>query len=778
MALLRVAAEYLEEGLVLGRRVAWAYFRLPTVSYGFLSEGERQALLVDAAAALTGLGDAECHLLTVPRPRPVEAWLRELHHGAPGPAPGWGDYLERVRRHLGVEAFWSKEVFLGIRLGTRGACRGRPPRWRRGRPRPARVGEGELERWRARVGALGGFLAGGALRGEPAAVDDLRWLIERAFWRGIGEPPRRVPTGPWRGDALAALASAELHNSRHALRVRQGEATGQVAFLAACRFPPRLPFPGGEWLHHADTLPFPVETSLRFRVVPARQASADAGRKLAQASDQVRHIVGTSSEPPLALLAAAEQARRLEYELVRDGAPLIYGWPRFALAAPTRPELETRIEALLHAYRDLGIDLVRPSGDQLSLFLESLPGDRVRVRTYQQRQGVVTVAGSLFQAGPDLGDGVGPYIGVTTTAAPCPVRFDPLEAAQRNLPTAVTVTGQPGAGKTNLAGLLTYQLALRGARCLLVDPKNEATGLTRLPGLEAVRCLRIGTEDAGFLDPYALAGNPRAGALLAVDVIRLLLPAAAGDHETALVAACQDEAETARPCLLGAADRLLDVPEPEVRRLARTLRLYADFPLARLFFPAGPGPARLREQLTVLQIQGLSVPDAGVPRAERTLADRLAVAVLFLLVRLAQRLVDESRAPARAIVLDEAWTLTSTRQGRALVERLARTGRSRNTAVVLVTQSAADLLDETVTNNVSARFAFRSTHPEEVEAVLGLLGVDPSPEHVATLRGLGTGECLLADVDGRVGSVQVDLVLPELRAALDTTPRRLAEVGG
>ena len=89
---------------------------------------------------------------------------------------------------------------------------------------------------------------------------------------------------------------------------------------------------------------------------------------------------------------------------------------------------------------------------------------------------------------------------------------------------------------------------------------------------------------------------------------------------------------------------------------------------------------------------------------------------------------------------------------------------------MLVTQNAHDLLDERITNNLSAKFAFRSTEEQEINAVLKLLDVDPAAEHFARVRALRNGECLFRDTDGRVGTLKVELVMPELLEAFNTTP--------
>jgi hypothetical protein len=746
-------------GLLLTDDAAWAWFELPTVSYDFLSAGEREALLLGHALALAGLSGAECHLVIVPEAYEVSDWAAELDATTAAPASGWPHYLAALSEHVSSGAFRRRRVFLGVLLGHRTVHR-------RDRRTAETAGEPhDLARWNARVDPLWRGLASSALQAVRADAPTLRWLVRRAFWRGIAGP---APDGQ---DAPADLASSALRNGRRSVFLEQPTGAAHVAFLAAARFPDLMTHPGAEWLYHGDVLGFPVEGSVRFRLVPPHRASADAARKLAEASDQARHIAATSAELPLALLDTTQRARELEYAVTKEGVPLVYGWPRFAVTADTPEELDGRVRELTEAYRDLGIELVRPAGDQLSLFLETLPGDRVRVGAYEQRQALITLCGGMFTATTELGDAVGPYLGETTGRSRAPVFFDPLAAAQRNLPTAIAISGQPGAGKTHLAQLLLYQLSLRGGWGLIIDPKDEAAGLAGLPGLDDVNVVRIGADHAGMLDPYAVAEDAAHGALLAADILRMLIPGELNaEQEAVLLEACRKESSAKHPCLAGVVARLRRAG-PLAAQLAATLASVSQLPLANTCFGvAGQTPLVAAGRLTVLQMQGLNVPDAGTPTADYTLSDRLSVAVMYLVAVFAGRLADSSRAQAKAIVIDEAWALTASRQGRALIQRLARTGRSKNTAVVLVSQNAADFLGPEVQNNFSARFAFRSTAEQELHAVCRLLGIEQTGEHLQTLRTLRNGECVFADADGRVGTVQVELVLPELAAAFDTTP--------
>jgi hypothetical protein len=569
------------------------------------------------------------------------------------------------------------------------------------------------------------------------------------------------------------LAEGIVHNGGRHLRLDQDDAgSAALAALAFARFPDALAFPGGEWLATLDALPFPVDASVRFTVVPSREAAKHAARKLAEAADQARHIARTSSAIPLALAEAAERASGLEYALHKERTPLLYAWPRLLVAAPDTEALAARVVEVVEWYRDAGLDVVRPAGDQLALLVESIPGETVRTKAYEQRQAPITVAGAMATATSELGDRTGPYVGVTGGRTVTPVHFDPLAAAQENRPTAIAITGTSGAGKTTLSRLLGYQLALRGAWVTAVDPKGERGGLdTLVPG---ARTLTLGPEHAGLLNPFALANSPTEAVPVAVGAAQLILPGRLSfDQGAALMEATAAEADQAggAASLSGVAARLADWSTDAGRSIAQTLAISATLPMARLCF-APPGGAGLSPQgVNVLRIAGLRPPDAGSAPDDWTLDQRLSVGVLYLLAQAVLRLFEQtSPTQSKAVLLDEAWMLTATAQGRALIPALSRMGRSKNAAVLLISQNAGDLLGSETLNNCEQRFCFRATDDAEIGDVLRLLGVADTPAHRHTIRSLPTGACVYSDLAGRVGVLHVDLALPTLAAAFDTTP--------
>src|SRR5258708_16109443 len=63
--------------------------------------------------------DAEVHLRIAHRPYPAVEWATGLDATSDG-GPGWREYLEQIYQHVWAKDFWSKEIYLGVRLGQRG----------------------------------------------------------------------------------------------------------------------------------------------------------------------------------------------------------------------------------------------------------------------------------------------------------------------------------------------------------------------------------------------------------------------------------------------------------------------------------------------------------------------------------------------------------------------------------------------------------------------------------------------------------------------------------
>jgi hypothetical protein len=794
----RLAVRYFDDRILLTDTHAWAYYRVPTVSYEFTTAVERESLAAGVTVALAAIRmpDAEVHLRIAHRTYPAAEWATKLDATSDG-GPGWIDYLEEMYRQVWSKDFWTKEVYLGVRLGQRGmraqlsgglfaqlASSYRAGEQLLGLSDEA-VPAAEVSRWTEQAERLGRALASSAIAARHASSDEVAWLFRHVLaGTTTGPEPSAARRRTWGAGEIETLLEGQVHNGRTILRLEHPAGESWAAFLSFARFPDVMYFPDGEpWLHYADSLPFPVEASLRMRLIAPARASKDVSRRLAHARDMDAHIREAGAELPIALAEQIEAARLLEHGITKERLPFVYGWHRLMVTASAREMCVRRAEAVIEHYRDAGIDVVNSTGDQFSLLCESLPGDRVRLPSYLQRQPLYTVAGGMPTATVDLGDRVmpdagwiGPYVGETLGRARSVVHFDPLVAAARNRPTAVAITGEPGGGKTTLALLLMLQLALRGATVAVIDPKGDAESLAgwlSSRGRQA-RVVPLGTAAPGLLDPFSFGDDLAERRTMATETLRLLLPRMSEERESAMIQAVGAVAAGDQPSLGKVVLHLEQSKDPASVNLGAVLRSMSEMRLARLCFaPSGGQRIDAAGWTTVFTLAGLTLPDVAVKRDDYSYEQRLSVALLYLVSQFARRLLNgmDRRLP-KAIFLDEAWAITSTSQGAKLVPEVSRMGRSRNTALIMVSQNAGDLLNEQVTNCISSVFAFRSAERTEVASVLSLLGLEQSGEHQAALRGLGNGECIFRDLDGRAGRIAVDLISDDLRQCLDTNPTR------
>ena len=170
-----------------------------------------------------------------------------------------------------------------------------------------------------------------------------------------------------------------------------------------------------------------------------------------------------------------------------------------------------------------------------------------------------------------------------------------------------------------------------------------------------------------------------------------------------------------------------------------------------------------------IRTPGLALPDPGASRETYTRAERVSVATLALVAAKALRLVSTNRNRHKIVLLDEAWFLLASTQGRLLLNRLVRLARAMNATILLATQRLADLGD--LSELVGVYFIFGQDSIPEAERALALLGLDPEDPGLRTrLTEYRQGRCLMRDLEGRVGEVQFDVVFDDLLAALDTTP--------
>jgi hypothetical protein len=367
-----------------------------------------------------------------------------------------------------------------------------------------------------------------------------------------------------------------------------------------------------------------------------------------------------------------------------------------------------------------------------------------------------------------------------------PVLFDAGYGPRINRSGSLAGVGGLGAGKSYAIKVIAHAELARGGRVVVMDrtASGEYVEFARVaPGQTQV--VRL-SEDADIcLDPLVVfSGSERVR--YANGFLTLLCGSDPTDMDGATLA------EAVRTVAARPGSRLKEViaeleamgsPEPGSDRggqiaeraveLAWKLKNFAESDLARIAFGTGQ-PVDLYADFIVLWTPGLRLPDreqlVNEYLARQLLPEQVfSQAILYLVAAIARSVAFSDPSTFAAALFDEAWSLTSSPQGKALLLEGIRDGRKHNAAIWLLSQHPDDI-DPQLGELLGNRLVFRQASGA-AEKALRFLGVNPAPHWVELLEtGLAPGQCLYRDVRDRIGRIQVEAAIPELAAAFDTNP--------
>lgn len=789
---------------------------IPATPFEFLDENTRVSYARRFDSALTTLvpenRELNAHLVITSTPFNDQNWVEKLGEQAEkfDPSPYFGQMLGKMRNRVSSAHFREKKVYLALELGRRSEF-GKST----GFLSPLNniigsfgeavkisdplVNDKELNFWREKAKDIRHSLMNGNLKAIQVSANEIIALVQRPYWPGMDVPVvSHSDREQWGTGEISGIAVAEIENNRKYLKITQdtpeGEKVGYRATLCFSRFPDEMDFPDQEpWMHYASLLSSPVDLYSRFSIVPARKVRSDVDKKIKDAKDQMENASKSGNSIPIAIQEQLEVGQSLEYILERDRTPWVYGRHRLVVEAPTLDLLKERANGAIEHYKNLNIDVAWPSSDQLRLLMESQPADEVRVKSYYQRQSLSIISAGVpagtGSVGDDVtinGDGsrqgwIGPYIGYTTSRVVEPVFMSLHSAIARNNPPGCIITGSPGGGKSFAAFTITYLMALQNVWTIYIDPKADALPMVNLPGLGKPKVFDLQKGQAGILDPFKMADTLAEQRILATDIVELFIGnQLSAAQKTALDDAVWDVSEHPNPSLYKVVDRLLELQDDkDGRSVGTNLRMVRDLPFAKLCFDPDADSAKTMEilrpddGLTIITLLGLDFPNPN--SKSMTTPNRLAVGILYLLTQYTKKLMESlDKEHPKAVIIDEAWAITSTEQGARMIPSIARMGRSLNTALILVSQNAGDFLQggDNLTNNLAFRMAFRSRDQREIDDVLEFYGLEKNEDNREVIRTLRNGECLMRDVDGRIARTQIDGWNHEMKIAFETNPAK------
>ena len=575
-----------------------------------------------------------------------------------------------------------------------------------------------------------------------------------------------------------------IEESQRYLRLEHEDKESYVSYFTVNAIVGELDFPSSEIFYfQQQQFTFPVDTSMNVEIVENRKALTTVRNKKKELKDLDNHAYQAGSETSSNVVDALDSVDELETDLDQSKESMYKLNYVIRVSAPDLDELKRRCDEVKDFYDDLNVKLVRPAGDMLGLHSEFLPASKRYINDYVQYVKSDFLAGLGFGATQQLGETTGIYMGYSVDTGRN-VYLQPSLASQGVKGTvtnalASAFVGSLGGGKSFCNNLLVYYAVLFGGQALLLDPKSERGNWKEtLPEIAHeinIVNLTSDKDNAGLLDPFVIMKNVKDAESLAIDILTFLTGISSRDGEKfpVLRKAVRSVTQSDSRGLLHVIDELRREDTPISRNIAEHIDSFTDYDFAHLLFSDGTveNAISLDNQLNIIQVADLVLPDKDTTFEEYTTIELLSVSMLIVISTFALDFIHSDRSIFKIVDLDEAWAFLNVAQGETLSNKLVRAGRAMQAGVYFVTQSAYDVSKESLKNNIGLKFAFRSTDINEIKQTLEFFGIDKDDENnQKRLRDLENGQCLLQDLYGRVGVVQIHPVFEELLHAFDTRP--------
>ena len=575
-----------------------------------------------------------------------------------------------------------------------------------------------------------------------------------------------------------------IEESQRYLRLEHEDRESYVSYFTVNAIVGELDFPSSEIFYfQQQQFTFPVDTSMNVEIVENRKALTTVRNKKKELKDLDNHAYQAGSETSSNVVDALDSVDELETDLDQTKESMYKLSYVIRVSAPDLDELKRRCDEVKDFYDDLNVKLVRPAGDMLGLHSEFLPASKRYINDYVQYVKSDFLAGLGFGATQQLGETTGIYMGYSVDTGRN-VYLQPSLASQGVKGTvtnalASAFVGSLGGGKSFCNNLLVYYAVLFGGQAVILDPKAERGNWKEtLPEIAHeinIVNLTSDKDNAGLLDPFVIMKNVKDAESLAIDILTFLTGISSRDGEKfpVLRKAVRSVTQSDSRGLLHVIDELRREDTPISRNIADHIDSFTDYDFAHLLFSDGTveNAISLDNQLNIIQVADLVLPDKDTTFEEYTTIELLSVSMLIVISTFALDFIHSDRSIFKIVDLDEAWAFLNVAQGETLSNKLVRAGRAMQAGVYFVTQSSGDVAKESLKNNIGLKFAFRSTDINEIKQTLEFFGIDKDDENnQKRLRDLENGQCLLQDLYGRVGVVQIHPVFEELLHAFDTRP--------
>lgn len=441
------------DNIVFNKTEAIAYYKLSNKTYDFRPADSKALVMQQITNSFNTLMNdrqepLKMHLINTTVPIDVGAWREQIDEFSkivPRP-PGFNDFIREQNEFLRNRYYTKQTIYLGINLGKRGALNTNQinifetgvkaavdfgKEWlSKALSLPTEeISESEERSFRKYEEAFFQNISVGHLKGTRCTSEEVLLLFKSPLYPMMPPPYLDIDHGNRLGDGDILLECGGVIENRYRwLKIEQMidedtiedgklvhtsvQRTGYRATLSMSKFPRRMKYPSETpFLMGLKKMGFPFTTYAHFELLPSKKMKSDLEKKKKSQIDEVKNMASAADSYNTAVSGVDENvANAIEDQQVtssilsEDSTSWFKGTFYIAVEAPDEKMLRKFVSVIKQAYTDIDVSINWTSGDQLDLFLSQMPGDKKRIKSFDQITTLNMLAASGFLFASEVGD--------------------------------------------------------------------------------------------------------------------------------------------------------------------------------------------------------------------------------------------------------------------------------------------------------------------------------------------------------------------------------------
>lgn len=438
--LLDIPAVGIVDNVVFSKKEAWAYYKIASVPYDFLTNAGRVKLANDIIVAFSSLSqrigrNVDLHILVTNTPVNIDSWEDQMYeiydqwNGRNNRLKTFDKFIRNQTVALKRRSYKKKVVYLGVKLFTRGTISFDNfnvldfgfaealevikksissllvlPDENITKLERSRAKKDEYEIYRV--------IRTSTLKGTRLSSEELLLTIKKILYPAMPSPYLEVNHDERIGlNDIMLETGAIIEDHRRYLKIKQmigtEEREGYRATLSFSKFPSdSMVEPGGidPFMYLPTIMGLPFTMNARATLMPIDKMKKDLQKKKLESEDELKNLASSGQRVSSSVIETQMDIDRLDAELSSDNLPWVSGNYRMTVEMPTYELLVTAIQEMKQEYAKNDIVLTWTTGDQLEMLMEEIPGGELKMGDFAQLTNLAMLGVSGFSYGGSVGD--------------------------------------------------------------------------------------------------------------------------------------------------------------------------------------------------------------------------------------------------------------------------------------------------------------------------------------------------------------------------------------